>query len=724
MASESVDNFSSREDAKKAKQLQEARAAGTAAPEIDSSTGAMINPHNPQFITSAPWYLNQSKPSLKHQQAWNMKEAGTKEWYKRGTKGDVKTKFMKGACENCGAMTHTKKDCVERPRQVGAKFNGKNLMPDEYVETLDLDYDGKRDRWNGFQADDYKEVIDEWEKVEAERRKVKAAQMEERAKLKERLKAQKKDLKKKRKQRRRQLRRMAEGRDTDTGDSDTGTGDSDMNDSDTDSDTDSDSDASDDEDLGEKMKDFDKTTATTGTKDDKLRTTTRNLRIREDTAKYLLNLDVNSAFYDPKSRAMRDDPLKHLKDEEKGAFRGDNFLRSSGDSKALTELTVFAWDSYKHGEKVHDLAMPTQALKMFQVYKQRAKDLKDTQQKELLDKYGGEQHLNAPTDRAHIRAERQLRRVLAGRPGAEGARAGPRQVEVRGGHVGGQPLVHLGVLVRFSIWQVGIRLLPPDDEERLLRAPAAARRGARGRGGARRGGAGAGRADAAAASASGGAAVASASGGGAAAAAAAEEAEDAGKASSSSDSDGSSSDEGGGAGQKEATAEKRKAKALAGLKLMAGGEQGGEAAAASAAAPDGAEAAAAYKLSEKKNSGFGHVLEDQVAALDQKAVAKAVEQEKKRRKTEKAKLSIDDERNRKYNSFGSDGQSTDVTAEDRNWRPTACPRCAETTPWRSSCEARESVRTRPRGELRARPTWTSAPSGLLQPPFSLLLQSS
>lgn len=30
----------------------------------------------------------------------------------------------------------------------------------------------------------------------------------------------------------------------------------------------------------------------------------RNLRIREDTAKYLLNLDVNSAHYDPKSRCV------------------------------------------------------------------------------------------------------------------------------------------------------------------------------------------------------------------------------------------------------------------------------------------------------------------------------------------------------------------------------------------------------------------------------------
>jgi hypothetical protein len=38
------------------------------------------------------------------------------------------------------------------------------------------------------------------------------------------------------------------------------------------------------------------------------RVTVKNLRIREDTAKYLLNLDVDSSHYDPKTRSMRENP--------------------------------------------------------------------------------------------------------------------------------------------------------------------------------------------------------------------------------------------------------------------------------------------------------------------------------------------------------------------------------------------------------------------------------
>ena len=54
----------------------------------------------------------------------------------------------------------------------------------------------------------------------------------------------------------------------------------------------------------------------------------RNLRIREDTAKYLLNLDPSSAHYDPKSRSMREDPQPH---KAKKAFAG-------GDRAALCLL--------------------------------------------------------------------------------------------------------------------------------------------------------------------------------------------------------------------------------------------------------------------------------------------------------------------------------------------------------------------------------------------------
>lgn len=54
-----------------------------------------------------------------------------------------------------------------------------------------------------------------------------------------------------------------------------------------------------------------------GTKvDSKQRITVRNLRIREDTAKYLRNLDLSSAYYDPKTRAMRDNPHKPGEDPE------------------------------------------------------------------------------------------------------------------------------------------------------------------------------------------------------------------------------------------------------------------------------------------------------------------------------------------------------------------------------------------------------------------------
>jgi pre-mRNA-processing factor SLU7 len=95
-----------------------------------------INPHIPQYISAAPWYYNQQGPTLKHQRPqedFDNKYSKIDQWYKKGVDtSKVATKYRKGACENCGAMTHKKKDCLERPRKLGAKFTNANIAYDEF----------------------------------------------------------------------------------------------------------------------------------------------------------------------------------------------------------------------------------------------------------------------------------------------------------------------------------------------------------------------------------------------------------------------------------------------------------------------------------------------------------------------------------------------------------------------------------------------------------------
>ena len=52
-------------------------------------------------------------------------------------------------------MTHKSKDCVERPRAKGAKLTGKHIAPDEKIEQFDLDWEGKHDRYNGYDPTEY-----------------------------------------------------------------------------------------------------------------------------------------------------------------------------------------------------------------------------------------------------------------------------------------------------------------------------------------------------------------------------------------------------------------------------------------------------------------------------------------------------------------------------------------------------------------------------------------
>ena len=143
--------------------------------------------HMPQYIKQAPWYVDQKdQPVLTHQRA---RGDGTKvaidTWYKRGAKDNsVVTKYRKGACANCGALTHTAKTCVDRPRKVGAKYSGKDFGHDEIIEDIDLNYESKRDRWNGYDPNQYKMVIEEWHQVNDEVKKTKVKELEEKLKNK------------------------------------------------------------------------------------------------------------------------------------------------------------------------------------------------------------------------------------------------------------------------------------------------------------------------------------------------------------------------------------------------------------------------------------------------------------------------------------------------------------------------------------------------------------
>ncbi|KAF5101655.1 hypothetical protein D0Z00_000729 [Geotrichum galactomycetum] len=126
--------------------------------------GKEINPYIPRYISNAPWYLEKSDDYLQHQRS--TKEVIKGEWYDRGnhsTQKNVPVKFRKGACTNCGAMTHNAKECLERPRKVGAKYSGLDLRADDNIQDIKTTWDSKRDRWNGYDADEYKGVVREFE---------------------------------------------------------------------------------------------------------------------------------------------------------------------------------------------------------------------------------------------------------------------------------------------------------------------------------------------------------------------------------------------------------------------------------------------------------------------------------------------------------------------------------------------------------------------------------
>lgn len=88
-------------------------------------------------------------------------------------------------------------------------------------------------------------------------------------------------------------------------------------------------------------------------------TATRNLRMREDTAKYLLDLDLDSAKYDPKTRSM----VNAEKKQGKAAIllAEEGFVKASGDAAEFDKATRASWDMHQRDDrdKFHIQANPT-----------------------------------------------------------------------------------------------------------------------------------------------------------------------------------------------------------------------------------------------------------------------------------------------------------------------------------------------------------------------------
>lgn len=223
---------------------------------------------------------------------------------------------------------------MERPRKIGAKYTNANIAPDEFTQPeLSTDYDGKRDRWAGYDPSQHRAIVEEYQKIEEAKRQMRAEKLN------------------------------AEGNDE------------------------QDSDKDEDKYVDE--------VDMPGTKvDSKQRITVRNLRIREDTAKYLRNLDPNSAYYDPKTRSMRDNPYAGT--DREVDYKGENFARFSGDTQRHANAQLFAWEAHERGVDVHLLAEPTKLELLKQEYDKKRDELKDKTRENIISTYGGEEHLNAP----------------------------------------------------------------------------------------------------------------------------------------------------------------------------------------------------------------------------------------------------------------------------------------------------------------------------------------
>ncbi len=324
------------------------------------------NIYIPQFITKRPFYaideedeLGEAKDDagasgtsisrgsrdyLEHQRLRKTEEES--KWRQRGRKsGPAATKYRKGACENCGAMGHKRRDCLSRPRARLAKYSGEDIQADEAVEDVKQGWDAKRDRWQAFDPRDYSTMMAQRERLNEARRA-----------LKEKVAAGS---------------TSAEEAAGEEGEPGGALAIRNNNDGGGAISKDEDTRYSEDADMG--------VSRTNGAAD---------LRMREDTARYLINLDIDSAKYDPKRRRIVDGGA--FIDESARLFAEQNFSRVSGDAEAFEREQRYAWEVQDQtgDASLHLQANPTAAAHA------RRRDAEEAQKKQeeldrlMREKYG------------------------------------------------------------------------------------------------------------------------------------------------------------------------------------------------------------------------------------------------------------------------------------------------------------------------------------------------
>ena len=368
-------------DRRKQRELAEARQSGNAAPEIDVKTGAIINPHNPEFLTRRPWYLGggedvEGGPSLDHQSDQRAlqdrvgltlgasdflvqkQRQHEKQLRQQGFRALKPGMYLEGLKRNRKPYLIAKVIRIDYKREImDVEYeDGTKEKKIKWKATtssgdpkLRLTKSGARTALETGGETEREGIIIGKETYDSKRDAYHGMQVEDQQRLVHQQFLRREELRKQR--RARQLERKEKGELQDEKESlDKNNNKHKGSDSDSDSDSDYDSDAGSDSDEEFVQKDEDAKIHTSrmarqgGVGGAQMKVTARNLRIREDTAKYLRNLDLDSAYYDPKSRSMRDNPYQDANPSEV-PFAGDNFTRVSGDAFGLAETQVFAWDA-------------------------------------------------------------------------------------------------------------------------------------------------------------------------------------------------------------------------------------------------------------------------------------------------------------------------------------------------------------------------------------------